>query len=73
MDHLAGMIKRGFDENTKEHQKVFSRFDRFENDLKNLNETNSLDHEEIKLRLSQVAYQFELVEIAKRLKKSRLN
>lgn len=62
LDDLAGMVKRGFDG-------VDKRFDKIEKTLKNLREKNSLEHEEIKLRLSQVAYRFELEEIDKRLKK----
>ena len=59
---LAGMVKRGFDG-------VAKRFDKIENLLKNFREKNSLEYEEIKLRLSQVAYRFELEEIDRRLKK----
>ena len=62
LDDLAGMVKRGFDGTDK-------RFNEVTKQLKDFKETNSLDHEEIKLRLSQVAYRFELVEIDKRLKK----
>lgn len=56
------MIKRGFDG-------VDERFNKIEKQLKNFRERNSLEHEEIKLRLSQAAYRFELEEIDKRLKK----
>jgi len=62
LDDLAGMVKRGFDGTDK-------RFNGVTKQLKDFKETNSLDHEEIKLRLSQVAYRFELVEIDKRLKR----
>ena len=62
LDGLAGMVKRGFDGTDK-------RFNEVTKQLKDFKETNSLDHEEIKLRLSQVAYRFELVEIDKRLKR----
>lgn len=62
LDNLAGMIKRSFDG-------VDKRFDRIEKALKDFREENSLEHEEIKLRLSQVAYRFELEEIDKRLKR----
>lgn len=62
VNQLARMIKRGFDG-------VDERFDKIERQLKNFREKNSLEHEDIKLRLSQVAYRFELEEIDKRLKK----
>lgn len=62
LDNLAGMIKRGFDG-------VDKRFEKVEKQLKNFREENSLEHEEIKLRLSQVAYRFELEEMDKRLKR----
>ena len=62
INQLAGMIKRGFDG-------VNERFDKIKKQLKNFRKKNSLEHEDIKLRLSQVAYRFELEEIDKRLKK----
>lgn len=62
INQLARMIKCGFDD-------VDGRFDKIERQLKNFREKNSLEHEDIKLRLSQVAYRFELEEIDKRLKK----
>lgn len=59
LDNLAGMIKRGFDEvdkrfdeNAKQHQEIFNR-------LGNLEQ----GQEEIKLKLDQVAYKFELEEL----------
>ena len=68
LDKLAGMIKRGFDETAKKTD-VDRRFEEVDSAIKNLREENSLEHEEIKLRLSQVAYRFELEEIDKRLKR----
>jgi len=65
LENLAGMIKRGFDgvdkrfdENTKQHQQIFNRFD-------NLDQ----GQEEIKLKLDQVAYHFEIQELDRRLKR----
>ena len=56
LDNLAGMIKRGFDG-------VDKRFDGIEKRLANLEE----GQEEIKLKLDNVAYRFELVELQKRV------
>ena len=72
LDDLAGMVKRGFDgvdkrfdrvdkrfdENTKEHRQIFQRLDNLDNGM-----------EEIKLKLDQVAYRFEVQELDKRLKR----
>jgi transcriptional regulator with XRE-family HTH domain len=76
LDDLAGMVKRGFDGVDKRFEGVDKRFeqiaerlDRFGTALKNFREENTLEHEEIKLRLSQVAYRFELEEMDKRLKR----
>jgi len=66
---LARMVKRGFDGVDKRFEGFDGRFDRFETALKNFREENALEHEEIKLRLSQVAYRFELEEMNKRLKR----
>ena len=76
LDNLAGMVKRGFDGVDKRFDGVDKRldgvdkrFDKIENTLKNFREENSLEHEEIKLRLSQVAYRFEVEELDRRLKR----
>jgi archaellum component FlaC len=76
LDDLAGMVKRGFDGVDKRFEgidghlgSIEERLDRFETALKNFREENTLEHEEIKLRLSQVAYRFELEEMDKRLKR----
>ena len=65
LENLAGMIKRGFDgvdkkfdENTKQHQQIFDRLDNLEQ-----------GQEEIKLKLDEVAYRFEVRELDRRLKK----
>ncbi len=36
LNDLAGMIKRGFDENTKDHQQIFKRFDKIDGRVGNL-------------------------------------
>ena len=76
LNDLAGIVKRGFDGVDKRFEGVDKQFesighrlDRFETALKNFREENALEHEEIKLRLSQVAYRFELEEMDKRLKR----
>jgi len=65
LENLAGMIKKGFDgvdrkfdENTKQHQQIFDRLDNLEQ-----------GQEEIKLKLDEVAYRFEVRELDRRLKK----
>lgn len=50
MDVLAGMVQRGFAETAKKVD-----LDRVENNLKILSENNAREHEEIKLRLDNVA------------------
>ena len=64
INELAGMVKTGFDEMGKQFEKVDKRFERVENRLTAL-ETGQ---EDIKLRLDNVAYRFEIVEVQKRLK-----
>ena len=63
-NELARMVKTGFDEMGKRFDGVDKGFDRVENRLTAL-ETNQ---EDIKLRLDNVAYRFEIVEVQKRLK-----
>jgi len=65
LDDLAGMVKRGFDgvdkkfdENTKEHKLMMAKLENLENGV-----------EEIKLKLDQVAYRFEIQELDRRLKR----
>ena len=65
LDNLAGMVKRGFDgvdkrldENLKEHRTIMAKLDNLENGV-----------EEIKLKLDQVAYRFEVQELDRRLKR----
>ncbi len=64
INELAGMVKTGFDEMGKQFGKVDNRFDKVENRLTALEK----GQEDIKLRLDNVAYRFELIEVLKRLK-----
>lgn len=58
INDLAVMVKQGFDDATKQFDKVNQRL-------------NSLEQgqERIELRLTNVAYRFELVELQKRVEK----
>jgi len=65
LDDLAGMVKRGFDSvdekisgNIKEHRAIITKLENLENGV-----------EEIKLKLDQVAYRFEIEELDRRLKR----
>jgi len=59
-DDLAMMIGKGF-----EH--VDKRLDSLEQGHKEMKRENTLEHDEIKTRLDNVAYRFELVELQKRV------
>jgi len=69
MEDLAGMVQRGFAETTKkiDLDRVKGDLDGVKNSLRVLSENNTREHEEIKLRLDNVAYRFELVELQKRV------
>jgi len=56
LDTLVLVTKKGFDENTQEHRKIG-------NELKELK--NGQD--QIKLRLDNVSYRFELIALSKRV------
>lgn len=60
IEDLAMMVKNGFDEAEK---KGGERFDKLEKRLGDLEQ----GQEEIKLKLDNVAYRFELVELQKRV------
>ena len=71
-NNLGRMVKKGFDHVDKRFDHVDKRFndvdkrfDRVENRLVNLEN----GQEEIKLRLDQVAYRFELEDLEKRFEK----
>jgi archaellum component FlaC len=58
LDDLAGMVKSGFDGVEKRFDKIETRLGGLENGT-----------EEIKLKLDQVAYRFEIEELDRRLKR----
>ena len=57
IDTLAGMMKRGFDD----------LGNKLGGQIRILGQNNERAHEEIMLRLDNVAYRFELVELQKRV------
>ncbi len=74
IDDLAIMIGKGFDHVDKRFDHVDKRFEemdkRFEEmsgKIESLRMDNVREHEEIKLKLGEVAYRFELVELQKRV------
>lgn len=64
IDTLAGMMKRGFDDLGN---KLGGQIMTVANRLKVFREENAREHEAIMLRLDNVAYRFELVELQKRV------
>lgn len=64
IDKLAAMTQRGFVALT---QTVKEGFREANNNIRILSENNAREHDEIKLRLDNVAYRFELVELQKRV------
>jgi len=56
IDTLAIITSKGFEENTKQHKIFIKRFDILEK-----------DHENMMLKLSNVAYRFELIALQKRV------
>ncbi|MDO8592175.1 MAG: hypothetical protein Q7R92_00200 [bacterium] len=60
LDFLAGMIKNEFDN-------VGHRFDKIESEMKEGFKESKDDHEKLELKVSNVAYRFELVELQKRV------
>jgi len=60
VDDLAAIVKRGFDETGEKIEEI-------KNEVKSLREANTREHEAITLRLDNVAYRFELVELQKRV------
>lgn len=65
IEKLAGMVKAGFDSVDKRFDEVDKRFDRVEKAIVTL----AQGQEDIKLRLSNVAYRFELQELEQRVKR----
>lgn len=64
-EDLARMIKGGFDDHDKRFDKVDSRFDKIDLRLGNLEQ----GQDEIKVRLDNVAYRFEVEDLQRRVKK----
>lgn len=67
MNDLAVMVKRGFDETGEKIKGVKNEVDEVKKEVKSFRETNTREHEAIMLRLDNVAYRFELVELQKRV------
>lgn len=67
MEDLAGMVQRGFGSMDEKFNKTDERFDKVENNLRIISENNTREHKAIMLRLDNVAYRFELVELQKRV------
>ena len=72
IDDLAIIIKKGFDEVDKRFDGVDKRFDgvdkRFDKVEKRLDNLEK-GHEEINLKLGNVAYRFELIDLQKRVQR----
>jgi len=64
VDDLAMMTKQGFDEVGESVKQGFAMVN---NNIHILSGNNTREHEDIKLRLDNVAYRFELVELQKRV------
>jgi hypothetical protein len=60
IDDLAMMTKRGFD---AVGEKIGQGFETVNKNIRISSENNAREHEDIKLRLDNVAYRFELVEL----------
>lgn len=81
IDKLAMMTKHGFDNVDERFKNMDERFDKMDERFDKMDErfdkaderfdkfekTNSQDHENARLRLGEVAYRFELVDLKKRV------
>ncbi len=71
IDDLAMMTKHGFDDVGESIRlgfgEVNKKLEETNNNIRVLSENNTREHEEIKMRLDNVAYRFELVELQKRV------
>lgn len=67
IDELAVITKHGFDGIGEQFKKVDEQFDEVNEKLDDLNKSNSQAHENTSLRLSEVAYSFELTALKKRV------
>jgi len=63
IDTLAGMVKKGFDHMDERFNQVDKRLDQHKKRFEDLEQ----GQEEIKLKLGDVAYRFELVELERRV------
>ena len=66
-DEIGESIKRGFEGVGKRFEEVDKRFEGVNNNIRILSDNNAREHEDLKLRLDNVAYRFELVELQKRV------
>lgn len=74
IEGLALMIGEGFAQQDKRFEKiegelgeVKDKLGKVESDLSSLQETNSMEHQEIKTHLNNMAYRFELNELGRRV------
>ena len=51
LENLAAMIKRGFDENTEQHQRVFDQLGRIEKKLEGIVYRREFEELEIRVKL----------------------
>ena len=65
LDFLARMVKDGFDDVDEGFKKVDKRFDKVEARLEKIEQAN----EDIKLRLGNTAFQFDVDDLKKRVRK----
>ena len=66
VDDLAITIGSGFEHVDKRFEQVDMRLNSLERGQEEMKRENTLEHDEIKVRLDNVAYRFELVELQKR-------
>lgn len=67
IEGLALMIGEGFAQQDKRFEKIEDELGEVKNDLSSLQETNSMEHQEIKTHLNNMAYRFELNELGRRV------
>jgi predicted nucleic acid-binding Zn-ribbon protein len=72
LDDLAGMVAKGFEGVNKQFEGVEGRFKGIDNQFKGVNQRLAAleeGQEQIKLKLDNVAYRFELIELQKRVER----
>lgn len=68
IDELARMVKNGFDDITNNLTgEINSTTDGLRKDIANLRDQNDKDHQDIKMRLDNVAYRFEFQDLERRV------